>query len=320
MQKTTVSGVRLKGICSTLPKIAVNSTNGSSTIYKCYEEQTTSDLGYDAARRLIQNLEIDVSEIGFLILGTKTPDYRSPITSAILQSRLGLSLDCICYDINVGANGFMLLSQIGSSIIQNLNKRFGIIIFGDTPSKLRNGEKHVMFELSDAASALIIEKTGSQEQIDFYHKNLGEYYDSFLLKVGGFRDFDRTIRFDASNIENFIVLEKTDTFRNALAAIDIREFYNEYDDADYIFHSNFQKIPNSDFNVSKDERLLADASELPIYMEKNKEILKSKTHIMLWSMGEGLSIYGMKINHLPIFEKTEFSDEIFSDYMVSHEM
>ena len=50
--------------------------------------QCASDLAYDAAKRLIDHLNLDVTTIDLLTFASQTPDYRIPATSSVLHGRL----------------------------------------------------------------------------------------------------------------------------------------------------------------------------------------------------------------------------------------
>ena len=54
------------------------------------EEQTASDMCYEAARFLLEKEEINKEEIDGLVFVSQTADYRAPATSIILQDKLGL--------------------------------------------------------------------------------------------------------------------------------------------------------------------------------------------------------------------------------------
>jgi 3-oxoacyl-[acyl-carrier-protein] synthase-3 len=66
-----------------------------------------SDLCFEAAKKLIEENQINRDEIKFLIFVSQTPDYRMPATGILLQERLGLSKDCMALDINLGCSGFI---------------------------------------------------------------------------------------------------------------------------------------------------------------------------------------------------------------------
>ena len=67
----------------------------------------TSDLCFSAAKKLIEELKWDESEIEGLVFVSQSPDYILPATSGILQNRLGLSNACFTLDISLGCSGYI---------------------------------------------------------------------------------------------------------------------------------------------------------------------------------------------------------------------
>ena len=319
MLKTRINGVRIHSITSTLPQ---NSTNEKgNSIYRASFHQTTADLGFDAASRLIEECEIDIGEIGFLLFGSKTPDYRSPITAAVLQGRLCLSIDCICYDINVGINAFGQLTQIGSSVLKNINKKYGLLILGDTPSKFTKNTFDCDYEVSDAATAVLLEKTDSCFEFKFINYNLGLHLEALILKSGGFRNFNGKTPFDSTEKSNFIVQENEELIKIAFDSLDLRAVDDFVIDSKVFYHSHFLKYVRSNDVKVETERILADASELPILLaSKMEKSINSYEELSFISFGEGLSLHGMRINDFPHIIKTEKSLEIFAEFRVTHEM
>ena len=68
------------------------------------ENTCSSDLCFAAAEKLLKDNNIDRLEIDLLVFISQTPDYRMPATSLILQERLGLSHNCIAFDITLGCS------------------------------------------------------------------------------------------------------------------------------------------------------------------------------------------------------------------------
>ena len=66
---------------------------------KASYHQTTGDLGYAAAMKIIQEKNINKEEIGALVVASHSPDYPRPATAFIVQKRLGLNRECACFDI-----------------------------------------------------------------------------------------------------------------------------------------------------------------------------------------------------------------------------
>ena len=74
-------------------------TTGVRYRYVAEDGICSSDLCKAAADKLMEEMGIDKSEIGCLIMVTQTPDYIFPATACILQDRLGLPTDCMSFDI-----------------------------------------------------------------------------------------------------------------------------------------------------------------------------------------------------------------------------
>ena len=63
------------------------------------DDVMASDLCCKAARQLMTDNDIDPATIDVLLFMSQTPDYRIPATSCLLQERLGLSKETLCFDI-----------------------------------------------------------------------------------------------------------------------------------------------------------------------------------------------------------------------------
>jgi 3-oxoacyl-[acyl-carrier-protein] synthase-3 len=113
---------------------------GVQNIHISQENQTASDLGFSAAKSLIEKKKIEPSSIGALIFITQTPDYKIPSTSCVLQKRLYLSKDCVVFDINLGCSGYIYGLQTLCSIMNSSNIDKALLIAGDTLSKLISPE------------------------------------------------------------------------------------------------------------------------------------------------------------------------------------
>jgi hypothetical protein len=317
MLRTKISGIRINSFTSTLPKNSI--VKESKPIYKSLFHQTTSDLGFDAAKRLLDNAQKDKSEIGFLLFGSKTPDYRSPITAGILQGRLSLPIDCICYDINVGINGFAQMTQIGSSVLKNINKKYGLLIFGDTPSKLHRNSPDVEYFKSDAATAVLLEKVDDFSEIQFINFSLGEYSEAIILRQGGFRNFKLHEPFDSTEFKNFVVQENEGLMKLAIDSLDLNHISEFVKGTKTYYHSEFLKYTGDSEWIENQPRIIADSSELPILLASDFNVITSE-EMSFVSIGEGVSLYGMKVNSALNFLETTHSDEVFDDFRVNHDM
>lgn len=126
-------------------------------------EQTAADFSFSAAKQIMGSGYCKPEEIGVLINITQTPDYRTPSTALVLQKRLGLSKDCLAFDINLGCSGFVYGVSLVASILKTSTAAKGLITVGDTLARPRRHRKKVLASntgllFGDASAAILLEK------------------------------------------------------------------------------------------------------------------------------------------------------------------
>ena len=124
MAKITYHGVGIKALSACVPpEIVYNKDLGylipeeeiEKTINNIGIEQRriaapdvmASDLCYKAAVQLMTDNDIAPESIDVLLFMSQTPDYRIPATSCLLQQRLGLPRETMCFDISLGCSGYL---------------------------------------------------------------------------------------------------------------------------------------------------------------------------------------------------------------------
>ena len=100
------------------------------------EKTCASDLCYAAAEKLINDNNIDRTEIDLLVFISQTPDYRMPATSILLQDRLGLPKSTIAFDVTLGCSGFLYGLSIVYSFMEKSGLRKALLLDGETRSKV----------------------------------------------------------------------------------------------------------------------------------------------------------------------------------------
>ncbi len=152
-------------------------------------EICSSDLCFEAAEKLISDNDIDKEEINAIIFISQTPDYRMPATSIILQHRLGLPVETIAFDVNLGCTGFVHGLYIAYSMLQNDKINKVLLLNGETRSRVYSPkDRSVAFLFGDAGSATLIEKSDSFGDSFFSLGTGGEYEDYIKIPGGGYRN------------------------------------------------------------------------------------------------------------------------------------
>ena len=151
--------------------------------YETGPRQTTADLVYAAARRILDERDIDRNAVGILVFVTQYPDYKMPSTACVLQKRLGLSMDCIAFDVNLGCSGYVYGLNIVSALMQTSNSKYGLLLAGDTSTKgIRKDNSRNLF--GDAGSATLLSRDENASEMSFACRTDGAGFKALLRPYG----------------------------------------------------------------------------------------------------------------------------------------
>jgi len=99
--------------------------------------EKASDLCVPAYDDLAGNIDESVLEdIEFLCVCTQNGDYKLPQTSAILQSKLGISTSCAAFDISMGCSGYVYSLHIVKSFMETNDLKKGLLFTSDPYSEI----------------------------------------------------------------------------------------------------------------------------------------------------------------------------------------
>lgn len=130
---------------------------GISQRHIAADGETTSDLGYEAARAALAQADIDVSSLDLIILATATPDHTFPATSVSIQHRLGMTHGA-AFDMQAVCSGFVYAITTADAYIKaGLAKRI-LVIGAETFSRILDWEDRTTCVLfGDGAGAVVLE-------------------------------------------------------------------------------------------------------------------------------------------------------------------
>ena len=160
--------------------------SGIERLHEAAMDETTADLCQKAAELIFERESIDRGIIDGVVFVTQTFDYFNPATSCVLQGKLGLSKDCVCFDISYGCSGyiygiFQAASLIASGACNNV-----LVMAGDTNSKnLDKNDKSSIMVFGDAGSATIVGR-GSSDMAIHIQSN-GYDYKTVIWDGRGYR-------------------------------------------------------------------------------------------------------------------------------------
>jgi 3-oxoacyl-[acyl-carrier-protein] synthase III len=219
--KTIISGLEIKSIATCLPKGILEMSSlkekfgdkevdmaikvaGIERLHFTEAGETASDLCFQAAELILENESVDRSTIDGLVFVSEHPDFHGPATSCVLQGRLGLSKNCVCFDINYGCSGyiyglFQAATLIGSGACNKV-----LVLAGNTNSKTVDKDRKSSYMVfGDAGSATLVEK--GIGTMGFHIMTNGYDYKTVMNPKRGFRyypeNLDKDFKLDGSEMQ-----------------------------------------------------------------------------------------------------------------------
>ncbi|HCQ30184.1 MAG TPA: 3-oxoacyl-ACP synthase [Flavobacteriales bacterium] len=122
-------------------------------------DQTASDLGIEAAKKLLNRKEIDKDKIDYIIFISDALDHKGPTTACYIQRELGLSENCGAIDILHGCTGFIYGLNLAKSLIYSQTAANILVITADNPTKvIHPADVQLRMLFSDGAAATLVSK------------------------------------------------------------------------------------------------------------------------------------------------------------------
>lgn len=200
----SINDVYIAAIASTVPSDKINNFDladsfgevevkkiikniGVETRHIAGATQTTSDLCYESAVRVIKNLDWEPESIGALIFVSQTPDYQLPATACVLQAKLSLSKKTIAFDVNLGCSGYVYGLYLAASLINSGVERV-LLLVGDTISKIVNkDDRSTGLLFGDAGTATALQKKAGKK-LSFTLGSDGTGFEHIIAKDKSIRD------------------------------------------------------------------------------------------------------------------------------------
>ena len=148
---------------------------------------TASDLCYQAAEKIISELNWHKEEIGLLILVTQSADYLMPSTAIVLQDKLKLSKKTLAFDINLGCSGWVYGLSVAGSLMQSLKISKALLLTGETSVLADYKDKGSFPLLGDAGTATALTYSDQNAEMYFNLMSDGSRYDAIIASDSGSR-------------------------------------------------------------------------------------------------------------------------------------
>jgi 3-oxoacyl-[acyl-carrier-protein] synthase-3 len=151
--------------------------------------QGTSDIAEPAARAAIEEAGITPKDIGFIVVGTTTPDTIFPSTACTLQAKIG-AVNAWGYDLGAACSGFTYAFTAAYQLVATGAVEHALVIGADVMSSIIDyTDRATCILFGDGAGAVVLSPAAAGEPaiIDFAHVTDGTGGPALCMPAGGSR-------------------------------------------------------------------------------------------------------------------------------------
>ena len=312
-----MSNILITGVGSYLPKkvisnneLPVNLDTNDEWIKKrtgirqrhlVTEGEFTSTMAIAAAKKALQNANIDSKDIDLIIVATTTPDQTFPATAVKVQSELNIGI-CPAFDIQAVCAGFIYALNVGSSLLKTSNFSKALLIGSESFSKILDwSDRSTSVLFGDGAGAFVLEKSNENPEWGILSSNFysnGNFSDilytdggpSINLQVGKVRMNGKEVFKHAVEKLSSCLIEAMNSAKLKIQDID---FLVPHQANSRIIEALSKKldIPIKKIINTVDVHANTSAASIPLAFDSalEKNIIKNGDIVALNAIGGGLS-------------------------------
>ena len=201
----------------------IRSRSGIERRHFAAEGEYTSDLATAAARRALEDANMDAEQVDAIVLATSTPDLTFPSSATMVQGKLGMTRG-FAFDIQAVCAGFVYALSNANALIASGQAKTILVIGAETFSHILDFEDRstcVLF--GDGAGALVIqaeEGIGSSADRGILATDLhsdGRYKDILYVDGGVSTQSTGHLRMAGKEVFRHAVEKLTSTSESALS-------------------------------------------------------------------------------------------------------
>lgn len=184
---TEVSNDVLRARFAHIPEFVdkMEASSGIRTRWMARDDQATSDLAVEAARRALDRAGKSPGDVDLIILGTDSPDYVTPATSVVAQHKLGAK-NAGTFDVGCACASFPTGLAAGAGIMaMNPSIRTVLVIGAYMMQRLADHNDPTVYFYGDGAGAAVLETGDTPGYVGTAFLADGAYYKHWLIASGG---------------------------------------------------------------------------------------------------------------------------------------
>jgi 3-oxoacyl-[acyl-carrier-protein] synthase-3 len=149
----------------------------------------TSDLAAPAAIAAIAEAGLTAADIGFIVVGTTTPDTIFPSTACTLQAKIG-AVNAWGFDLGAACSGFTYSLSVGYQMVATHAVEHALVVGADVMSSIIDyTDRATCVIFGDGAGAVVLSAAAPGEPciLDFLHVTDGTGGPALCMPAGGSR-------------------------------------------------------------------------------------------------------------------------------------
>jgi 3-oxoacyl-[acyl-carrier-protein] synthase-3 len=149
----------------------------------------TSDLAKEAAICAMRQAGVTPDQIGFIVVGTTTPDTIFPSTACTLQYKIGAS-SAWGFDLGAACSGFTYSLTVGMQMVASGAHDYALVVGADVMSSIIDyTDRTTCVLFGDGAGAVVLAPAGDEEPaiLGFAHEIDGSGGPALCMPAGGSR-------------------------------------------------------------------------------------------------------------------------------------
>ncbi|MBX9723470.1 MAG: ketoacyl-ACP synthase III [Candidatus Obscuribacterales bacterium] len=149
---------------------------------------TSSDLGAEAASKVLKKANLDPKDVDLIIVATITPDMQLPAIACLVQNKIGAT-NAWAFDVSAACSGFLYSLQVAVQFIASGAHKNIIVVGVDVMSSIIDyTDRSTCIIFGDGGGAVLVQASESEADgcfLDFIHESDGSGGESLSLPGGG---------------------------------------------------------------------------------------------------------------------------------------
>ena len=175
------------------------------------DNETTTDLAFNAAEKALEAAGIANTEIDLIIVATTTPTRIFPSTASLVQERLGIS-GCPAFDLQAVCTGFVYALTVADKFIKSGSAKNALVIGAESLSRIVDwNDRNTCVLFGDGAGAAVLQASEETGILSTHIHSDGKYNTLLSVPTGpGSMDTDA---------KPYIEMQGNDVFKIAVRTL-----------------------------------------------------------------------------------------------------